>query len=252
MIPLLKTHLSEREKSYVSSPELHIAATPELAASECARHILSLLAEKETAMFAISGGSTPKLLFADLARAAFDWSRVHIFWVDERCVPPDSPDSNYRLAHETLLGPAHIPEQNIHRIEGELEPAEAASRYVAAIKTTFQLKEGELPVFDVLHRGMGADAHTASLFPGTPLVNDRSGIATNVWVKKMKMDRVTLLPGVLLAAKHTVLQVAGADKAEPLRKVLREQEDFAKYPCQIASRDERAAWFLDKAAAAQL
>jgi 6-phosphogluconolactonase len=236
----------------VSGPELRIFLTAEEAANECAQYVVSVLSGQEWAMLAISGGTTPRLLFADLAKAKMDWSRVHIFWVDERCVPPDSPDSNYRLAHETLLAPANIPVQNIHRIQGELPPAQAAKLYVEDIKKAFQLKDGELPSFDVLHRGMGPDAHTASLFPGSPLVHDRTGIATNVWVEKMKMDRVTLLPGVLMAAKHTVLQVAGSDKADPLRAVLREPEDFEKYPCQIASLDERATWFLDKAAAAKL
>ena len=236
----------------MSAPDLRVFETPQEAARECARYILSLLAGKDRATFAISGGSTPKLLFADLARANFDWSKVHIFWVDERCVPPESPESNYKLAHDTLLAPAKIPESNIHRIYGELSPPEAAQRYVEEIRNFFGLIDGELPVFDVLHRGMGGDAHTASLFPGTPLVHDRSGIAANIWVEKMKMDRITLLPGVLLAAKHTVLQVAGAEKADALKHVLRDPEDFEKYPCQIASRDERAVWFLDKAAARKL
>ena len=233
-------------------PELHILETPEEAAQECSKYILSLLAGQARVTLAISGGSTPKLLFADMARARFDWANVHFFWVDERCVPPDDKQSNFKLANDTLLSPAHVPAANIHRIYGELAPADAAMRYVNEIKQFFDLKEGQLPVFDVLHRGMGPDAHTASLFPGTPLVHDRTGIATNVWVEKMKMDRVTLLPGVLLAAKHTVLQVSGEDKAAPLHEVLKAPEDFSKYPCQIASRDRRAAWFLDKAAASKL
>jgi 6-phosphogluconolactonase len=237
-------------------PELRIGATPEESAADCSQYIQSLLAEvskaKERVTFAISGGSTPRLLFSDMAKAPFDWSKVHFFWVDERCVPPDSKDSNFKMAHQTLLGPAQIPERNIHRIYGELPPAEGAQRYVSEIKTFFNLSDGKLPVFDVLHRGMGPDAHTASLFPGTPLVNDRTGIATNVWVEKMKMDRVTLLPGVLLAATRTVLQVAGAEKAEGLDHVLNGPEDFSNFPCQIASRDARAIWFLDKAAAAKL
>ena len=236
----------------MSGPDVRTFQTPEDAARECAAYIRSLLAGKERATFAISGGSTPKLLFADLAKAELDWSKVHIFWVDERCVPPDNAESNFRMANETLLVPARIPEENIHRIYGELSPPQAAARYVSEIKKAFGQKNGGLPTFDVLHRGMGGDAHTASLFPGTPLVHDRTGIATNVWVEKMKMDRITLLPGVLLTAKHTVLQVAGAEKAEALKHVLRDPEDFERYPCQIASRDERAVWFLDKAAAAQL
>jgi 6-phosphogluconolactonase len=187
-----------------------------------------------------------------MAKASFDWSKLHIFWVDERCVPPTDSQSNFKLANETLLQPARIPLSNIHRVYGELPPEEGAARYNAEIKAFFALAEGQLPQFDVLHRGMGPDAHTASLFPGEPLIADRTGIAAHVWVEKMKMDRVSLLPGVLLAAKTTVLQVSGAEKAEALRQVLKEPEDYFRYPCQIASRDEKAVWFLDKAAAAML
>ncbi len=236
------------------APELRIRDTAEESAEDCSQYILSLLAglKNSRATLGISGGSTPKLLFTDMAKANFDWAHVHVFWVDERCVPPSDKDSNFKLANETLLGPAGIPAANIHRIHGEDTPAEAAERYVKEIKQDFDLKNGDLPVFDVLHRGMGPDAHTASLFPGSLLVDDRTGIATNVWVEKMKMDRVTLLPGVLLAAKHTVLQVAGQEKAEALHEVLQGPEDFLKYPCQIASRDHRAVWFLDKSAASKL
>ncbi len=239
-----------------NAPVLRVLETPEEAADECARDILSTLAEtvktRDRGTIAISGGNTPRLLFSRMAQTAFDWFKIHFFWVDERCVPPDDKQSNYKLANETLLAPAQIPAANIHRICGELPPQEASQRYNREIKSFFNLSDGELPIFDVLHRGMGPDAHTASLFPGTPLVNDRQGIATNVWVEKMKMDRITLLPGVLLAARHTVLQVAGDDKANALREVLKSPEDFTKYPCQIASRDERATWFLDRAAASKL
>ena len=237
-------------------PQLHIESTPEISARECSNFILeklsSALRGAPTATLAISGGSTPKLLFAEMARAAFDWSNVHIFWVDERCVPPSDSQSNFKLANETLLLPARIPLFNIHRVYGELPPEEGAKRYVAEIQAFFNLKDGELPEFDVLHRGMGPDAHTASLFPGEPLVTDRTRIAAHVWVEKMKMDRVTLLPGVLLAARCTVLQVSGDDKAEGVRQVLQEPEDFLRYPCQIASRDGKAVWFLDRLAAAKL
>ena len=238
------------------NPQLRVLASGPEAARECSTFVLQtlagVLANAPLATLAISGGSTPKLLFADMARTAFDWSRVHIFWVDERCVPPADSQSNYKLANDTLLQAAKIPTQNIHRVYGELAPEEGASRYVAEIKAFFTLSEGKTPVFDILHRGMGPDAHTASLFPGEPLIGNRDGIAAHVWVEKMKMHRVTLLPGVLLAAKHTVLQVSGDDKAEAVRQVLTEPEDFFRYPCQIASRDGKAVWFLDRAAAAKL
>lgn len=237
-------------------PQLRITGTPEESARDCSAFILEKMTETLSvaarASLAISGGSTPKLLFAEMAKAAFDWSRVHIFWVDERCVPSTDSQSNFKMADETLLQAAKIPQANIHRVYGELPPEEGAKRYIAEIKGFFNLGEGRVPVFDVLHRGMGPDCHTASLFPGEPLIADRGGIAAHVWVEKMKMDRVTLLPGVLLAAKNTVLQVAGTDKADALRQVLKEPEDYFRYPCQIASRDEKAIWFLDRPAAALL
>lgn len=236
---------------------LDIAESAEAAANACAAWLLeelrSVLSTASTARIAISGGSTPKLLFATLARTRFQWENVHIFWVDERCVPPTDSQSNYKLAKETLLDPAAIPPGNIHRIEGELPPPEAAQRYVADIRSAFRLKDSELPVFDIIHRGMGPDAHTASLFPGEPLIGDRTGIAASVYVEKMKSHRVTLLPGVLLAAKRTAILAAGDDKAEPLFEVLRGPEDPFRFPCQLATRGARnALWFIDRPAAAKL
>jgi 6-phosphogluconolactonase len=236
---------------------LDIAESAEAAANACAAWLLeelrSVLSTASTVRIAISGGSTPKLLFATLARTRFQWENVHIFWVDERCVPPTDSQSNYKLAKETLLGPAAIPPGNIHRIEGELPPPEAAQRYVADIRSAFRLKDSELPVFDIIHRGMGPDAHTASLFPGEPLIGDRTGIAASVYVEKMKSHRVTLLPGVLLAAKRTAILAAGDDKAEPLFEVLRGPEDPFRFPCQLATRGARnALWFIDRPAAAKL
>jgi 6-phosphogluconolactonase len=238
------------------SPLLRIRPGPREAAEDCAAYILDLLTETlrgaPRATIAISGGSTPKLLFAALAEARFDWARVHFFWVDERCVPPTDAQSNFKLAGETLLAPAQVPPENVHRIYGELPPAQGAARYIEDLQAFFSPPAGELPRFDILHRGMGADAHTASLFPGDPLILDRQGLAAHVWVEKLKMDRVTLLPGVLLAAKRTILQVSGGEKADALRHVLTGEPDLLRYPCQIASRDEKAIWFLDEAAAANL
>ncbi len=238
------------------SPQLRIRKTPEEAAGLCADYILESLSEalhsQPHATIAISGGSTPKPLFSALAKADFDWSKVHFFWVDERCVPPTDDQSNFKLANDTLLQPAGIRRVNVHRIFGEMDPAQAAARYAAEIAAFFELSDGELPAFDLIHRGMGADAHTASLFPGSPLIDNHTDIAAHIWVEKVKMDRVTFLPGVLEAARRTVLQVAGGDKANALRHVLTQGEDPLNYPCQIASRDSRAIWFLDEAAAAKL
>lgn len=239
-----------------NSPRLEIRKTPEEAAAACAAYILEELTEslksRARAAIAISGGTTPRLLFSELARSGFDWRTVHFFWVDERCVPPTDEQSNFKLANDTLLLPAHIPQSNVHRIHGEIVPQEAALRYIQEIEHFFSLNTGELPVFDIVHRGIGPDAHTASLFPGEALIGNRTGIATHVWVEKLQSHRVTLLPGVLLSAKRTVLEVAGEDKAEAVRNVLKGPEDPFKYPCQLASRDSKASWFLDEAAASRL
>jgi len=223
------------------------------AAEACAHQVIALLdqalAGQEFASFAVSGGSTPKLLFQVLARTAFEWKRVHLFWVDERCVPPTDSQSNYKLADDYLIQPAGIPHRQVHRIYGELEPHAAAHRYEADVREFFGLDAGEMPQFDVIHRGMGPDAHTASLFPGDPLIDDREHIAVATFVPKFNQWRVTLLPGALLAAHHTVFLVAGEDKKDAVRAVCNEEYDPKKYPAQMASHHGRGVtWFLDTAA----
>jgi len=222
-------------------------ATAKEAAEACAREALRLLSAREgTVSLAVSGGSTPRLLFDALARAEFAWPRLHLFWVDERMVPPTQEESNYRLAEQHLIHPAGIPAANIHRIAGELEPAVAAARYASEVREFFHLAPGEAPRFDVIHRGKGADAHTASLFPGEPLIHDRSGIAAAVWVEKLARWRVTLLPGVLLAARNTLMLVSGADKVPALRKVFLEPYDPLRYPAQLGVPDGKGmSWYLD-------
>jgi 6-phosphogluconolactonase len=237
--------------------QLRIAEDAATCAVQCAGYLHDVLqksiASRGKATFAISGGNTPAPMFRKLAESGLDWSKIHIFWVDERCVPPSDDRSNFKSAEENLLKPAQVREANIHRIIGELKPDDAAAKYVEDIRNSFDLKEGELPVFDVVHRGMGPDAHTASLFPGEPLISDDTHIAAHVWVEKMKMDRITLLPGVLRKARQTVLQAVGADKAEPLYEVLYGPEDIHRFPCQIATRDsDTAVWFVDRAAAARI
>jgi 6-phosphogluconolactonase len=232
----------------------HTAPDPRAAAESCAHHILSLLetalSGRDFATLAVSGGSTPKYLFPVLAAAKVEWSRVHLFWVDERCVPPTDAASNYKLAEDYLIHPAHIPHQQVHRIIGEIDPQTAAARYSSEIRGFFGLDAGEMPQFDIVQRGMGPDAHTASLFPGDPLIDDREGIAAATFAKKFNQWRVTLLPGALLAAHHTVFLVAGEDKAEAVRAVFKEEYDPKKYPAQIASHHGRGVtWFLDQPAA---
>jgi 6-phosphogluconolactonase len=224
------------------------------AAEACAHRVTGLLetalAGGADASFAVSGGSTPRWLFQKLAALRFDWSRVHLFWVDERCVPPADPASNYKLAKDWLLPGARFPERNIHRILGEIAPKEAARRYEDEIRSFFQLDPGEMPHFDVVQCGMGPDGHTASLFPGNPLIDDREGIAAAVFAPQFDQWRVTLLPGPLLAARHVLYLASGADKADTARAVFEGPFEPQKYPSQLIGR--HAEWFLDEAAAALL
>jgi 6-phosphogluconolactonase len=236
------------------SAEWHSYPTPEAAAEACARRIITLIEgaipTSGSATLAVSGGSTPKLLFGQMAKASIDWPHVHLFFVDERAVPPGDPESNYRLADEHLIKPARLPQRNIHRICGEFPPDKAAKRYTDEIIEFFQLDAGELPHFDVVHLGTGNDAHTASLFPGEPLIKNRQDIAASVYGAKVPNWRVTLLPGVLLAARHSVFLVAGDDKSEAVRNIFREPYDPMKYPAQLVSHQGRKVnWFLDTPAA---
>jgi 6-phosphogluconolactonase len=239
------------------SVQRHVYKDAPATAEACAQHIFATLEEaiaaRPYATLALSGGSTPKLLFECMAAAKFQWERVHLFWVDERPVPPTDEHSNYRLAEEWLIKPAGIPSNQIHRIHSELDPTAAADMYVDAIRNFFKLQPGELPKFDVIQRGMGPDAHTASLFPGEPMIADREKIAAAVRVEKLSQWRITLLPATLLAAHHTAVLVAGEDKAAAVRSVFEKPYDPKQYPAQIGMREGRdVVWFLDREAAQQL
>lgn len=227
---------------------------PQRAAEACGDRILEILdqarRDRGSATLAVSGGSTPRLMFEAMAKRPFDWQDIQIFQVDERCVPPDHESSNFRMTQESLLSAVAIDESRFHRIRGELAPEEAARLYVEDIRRSFNLAPDELPVFDAIQRGMGPDAHTASLFPGEPLIGDRSGIAAAVYVEKLRQHRVTLLPGVLERARHTLCLATGVEKAEALRKVLRGPLDPFSIPSQIASPD--TVWYVDRSAAAKL
>lgn len=220
------------------------------AAAACGDRILELLDQarraRGAATLAVSGGSTPRLMFESIARRPFDWNAVSLFWVDERMVPPTDVQSNYRMTREALLDSIPLPAARIHRIAGELPPEEAAARYTAEILRAFGLAAGEWPVFDVVQRGMGPDMHTASLFPGEPIILNTTAVAAAVWVPKMGQHRVTLLRGVLERARQTLCLVSGADKAPALREVLHAPPDPLLRPAQIASPE--MTWYVDSLA----
>jgi len=235
--------------------ETVLSAEPQSAAEACGERMLQILSaalsERESAAIAVSGGATPKLLFQFLSKSEFDWSQVHLFWVDERAVPPGDPQSNYTLAHDNWLAHSGYPAANIHRMHAELPVSEAAERYADEIRNHFQLEEGAFPVFDIIQQGMGPDVHTASLFPGEPLILDRDGIAAAVYVEKLKVARITLLPGVLMRARQTLMLVTGADKAAALKSVWNGPESLMDSPAQLTRFHEgQVTWFLDQAAAA--
>jgi len=216
----------------------------------CADHILKILDEalaaRPLATLAISGGHSPRPMFERFARTPFVWDRVHLFWVDERAVPPTDSQSNFKLASDAWLAPGDFPAPNIHRIRAELDPHQAAKIYVEEICGHFHLKDAEIPVFDMIHQGMGPDGHTASLFPGEPFINDRTGLAAAVFAEKFKQWRITLLPAVLIAAHHTAMLVTGADKAAAVRAALHDPYDPLRCPAQLVARNARdIVWFLD-------
>jgi 6-phosphogluconolactonase len=239
------------------NPNVQVSPDPEGAARAATAFIAARLEEalrsQEAATVAFSGGSAPKSLFARLAALPFKWERVHIFWVDERSVPPTHSDSNYRLARELLLEPARIPEAQVHRIRGELDPQQAARDYAEEIRRFFRLDPGIQPAFDVLHLGLGPDGHTASLFPGEPMLEDRTQIASARFVPRMNTWRITLMPGALLSARHLFFFTVGEDKAEVVQSVLGPGYNPGRWPAQvIVHHRPDVAWFIDRAAAEKI
>jgi 6-phosphogluconolactonase len=227
------------------------------AAQSCAHRVMELLEEaiaaNGRATLAVSGGSTPKLMFDEMAKTPFAWDKVHLFWVDERAVPPTDADSNYKLADDHFITPAAFPKRNVHRVHGEIDTDQAAKRYRDEIEEFFELPPGGFPAFDVLHLGMGDEGHTASLFPAEPHLEDRTGLTAAVFAPKLPHWRITTLPGVLLNAKHTLMLVAGADKNPVLKEVFHGDYDPWKIPVQLIAREGvNVEWFLDEAAAAGL
>jgi len=198
-------------------------------------------------------------MFEMLAEAPYrdqvEWAKVHVFWGDERSVPPDHPDSNYRMAKDAMLSRLPIPAAQVHRIEAERADRDAAARdYQAVIARTFAVDpNGEPPAFDLVLLGMGPDGHTASLFPHTTALAETKRWTVVNFVPKFNTDRVTLTLPVLNRAREVLFLVAGADKARPLAEVLEGPPDPARLPSQlIRPAPGELLWFVDRLAAAQL
>lgn len=245
-----------------SEPEIVICADPAALAQEAARRFVAAAAAAIAARgrftVALSGGSTPKALFRLLAAAPYkdqiDWSNIHLFWGDERTVPPSDEQSNYRMTHENLLSQVPLPEWQIHRIVAENPDHEAAAdAYATTLRQIFALADGEFPRFDLIHLGLGTEGHTASLFPGGPALAERTRLVAAPWVEKLDSFRITLTPPTINAAREVQFLAAGAEKADIVRAILRDPKDPNELPAQIVAPDDgRLIWLLDQAAAAKL
>jgi len=198
----------------------------------------------------LSGGSTPQALYRQLARfpyaAEVDWARLHIFWGDERCVPPDHPQSNYRMACQALLGHVPVPPEHIHRIRGELLPEEAAQAYAQELAQFFGERQ---PQFDLVLLGMGADGHTASLFPHSAALKETHKWVAENYTSSQTSWRITLTIPALNAARQVAFLVSGADKANTLQRVLEGPYQPDELPAQFI---QPAVWLVDAAAASRL
>lgn len=215
------------------------------------------IAEHGSFAVALSGGSTPKRLYSALAlvdRAQLDWSRVHLFFGDERCVEPDDEQSNYRMVRESLLSKIEIPPANVHRMHAELASVdEATHAYEHELRAHFGLAAGEIPRFDLVLLGLGPDGHTASLFPGTSAIDERERLVAAPWVAKFGTHRITLTLPVFDNAACVLFLVSGEDKAETLKAVLENPRRTPPLPAQLVEpTDGELVWFVDRAAAKDL
>lgn len=196
---------------------------------------------------ALSGGASPQPLFRTIAEQApnwgIDWGAAHVFWVDERCVPPDHPDSNFRMAQELLLSRLPAPGAVIHRIAGELPPKESAIRYEEDLSLAFG--GDELPVFDMIFLGVGSDGHTASLFPGMESKGNEGRKAVAMYAENLDSHRVTLTLPVINNARRVVIMVTGAGKADIVAEIL-EGKNAGRYPAgRVAPLRGTLTWLLD-------
>ncbi len=196
---------------------------------------------------ALAGGSTPKRAYEVLAKeygepGDLDWSKVHAFFGDERTVPPDHEDSNYRMAHDALL--SHVPVGSVYRVRGELDPPEAAALYEEELESFF----GGTPRFDLVLLGIGEDGHTASLFPRTSALDVRNRWTVENPVEKLRTTRITLTVPAINAANSVVFLVAGEGKADALKEILEGDADPRDYPARLIQPTSGPVWMLDRAA----
>jgi 6-phosphogluconolactonase len=226
------------------------------AADEFIRVARAALEARGRFTVALAGGSTPKPIQALLAEDQrsganqLPWEAIQVFFSDERHVPADHPDSNSRMAAETLLAHVPIPPENVHRVATELDPAAAAADYERQLRSVFSPKPGELPQFDLIMLGLGADGHTASLFPGSAALAERTAWVSANRAEKLQSDRITFTFPLLNAAAEVLFVATGGDKAEMLRFVLKGDPSGQTYPAQgVQPVSRKVLWMVDEEAA---
>ncbi len=241
------------------SPKIEIVSNPDSFAERSVEFFVAdaqkAIRAKDVFYVALSGGHTPRHFFELLGEMdqakKLPWNKIHLFWVDERYVPPVSPQSNYKLAADTFLSKVAIPQNNIHRIPTEYADFHiAAQQYEKTIRDVFNLGEDDIPEFDLIVLGMGADGHTGSLFPNSYAHFDTDDLACVVYVLDDKLNRITLTHPVLCAASHLVVLVSGGEKAAILNKVLNGEPDEVRYPIHsIWPILDKVTWLVDSEAA---
>ncbi len=241
---------------------MHVAIYPDLdtISQQAAAYIVRIARESVVTRgrftIALSGGSTPRKLYGLLASEPYnsqiDWQLVDIFWSDERCVPPDDPESNYFMAHEVLLSRISIPVAQVHRM-----PADQLNRDAASLSYTQEMQRvfstNGIPDFDLLQLGLGPEGHTASLFPHQPSLHERERLVMPVTVPKPPPDRLTFTPPILNAARNVLFLATGADKADALHAVIEGPFNPDEYPAQIVRPPNgEVTWMVDSAIAQKI
>ena len=247
-------HMDVSVKVYPAAKDLARAAA-ELVASAVAEAVQT----RGVAKIAISGGSTPKTMLALLADrtqpflGSIAWEKLQLFWVDERCVGPEDPESNFGMTKKAMLDGVPLPAANVHRMEGELEPEVGASRYEAEIRNSFKLEGAETPTFDLVLLGMGPDGHTASLFPHTDALHEMARICVANHVPQKESWRITLTWPVITQGRQVAFLIEGSAKAEVLKTVFEGPYEPETYPSQlIRPASGELTLLLDEAAASHL
>ena len=233
-------------------PAIRVFDTPEAVAlaarEEFVRRARESIAARKRFDVVLSGGKTPEALYRSLVGADVDWKRVHVWFGDERCVPPVHADSNFHMAAQALLSHVSIPGANVHRMHGELEAYRAAEAYEEEIRTSLRLSDDAWPRFDLVLLGLGADGHTASLFPGTTALDDEEQLCCATWVEKLKAYRLTLTLPVFDHAAAVLFLACGADKA-PAWDLATANDPAGHTPPagRVRPSDGELVWYVDRA-----